>query len=60
MKLLTKPEVAEMLRTTPNTVNFWLYKGTGPKSIKVGRRRLWNEEDVLAWLDEQSMAGASK
>ncbi|WP_062518536.1 helix-turn-helix transcriptional regulator [Demequina gelatinilytica] len=50
-KLLTITEVAEMLRTSPNTINYWIYKGTGPKSIKVGRRRLWSEADVLAWLE---------
>ncbi|WP_084830095.1 helix-turn-helix transcriptional regulator [Demequina rhizosphaerae] len=54
MKLLTLNEVSEMLRVSPNTVSYWVYRGVGPKSVKVGRRRLWNEVEVLAWLEAQS------
>jgi len=57
MKLLTITEVSEMLRTSPNTINYWIYQGTGPKSRKVGRRRLWDEADVLSWVDAQATVG---
>lgn len=57
MKLLTTDEVAEMLRTSPNTINYWTYQGTGPKSRKVGRRRLWDEADVLSWVEAQATVG---
>ena len=56
MKLLTITEVADLLRTSPNTINYWVYMGKGPRSMKIGRRRLWPEAEVLAWLDTQSVS----
>lgn len=43
---LTTEEVAELLRTAPETVRWWRQRGKGPKSFKVGRRRLYAREDV--------------
>lgn len=34
---------------TPSTVHTWLYKGTAPQSIKLGKRRLFKLADVVAW-----------
>jgi predicted DNA-binding transcriptional regulator AlpA len=50
--LLTLPEVASRLRTPEATLRFWRHKGTGPKSFKVGRRVVYRETDVNAWLAE--------
>jgi excisionase family DNA binding protein len=50
--LITR-EVAEWLRTSPETVRFWAWQGTGPKSFKAGRRRLYRRSDVQAWIDER-------
>lgn len=58
MKLLTVAEVAELCRTTENTVRYWEYQGTGPESIKVGRRRLFPEDSVDAWLNKDRNAEA--
>jgi len=54
MKLLTITEVSEMLRTSPNTINYWIYKGTGPRSVKIGRRRLFPEDAVLEFIEKAS------
>lgn len=43
---LTTEEVADMLRTTPDTVRFWHKAGKGPASFKLGRRRLYTRADV--------------
>jgi DNA-binding transcriptional MerR regulator len=51
--LLTMDEVAERLRSPISTLRFWRHSGTGPASFKVGRRVVYREADVLAWLDEQ-------
>lgn len=59
-RLLTTEEFAEQARTTPATVRYWVHTGTAPASAKIGRRRLFREEDVLAWVDakfEQDAAG---
>lgn len=50
-KNLTTAEVAEIFRTSPETVRFWRHTGKGPRSFKVGRRVLYRESDVQAWAD---------
>jgi len=52
----TTDEVAERCRTVPATVRYWYMNGTGPPSIKVGRRRLYPESGLLAWLDAKAEA----
>ena len=49
---LTTEEVAELLRTTPETVRYWKHVKKGPKSFKVGRRVLYAREDVEAFVAE--------
>jgi hypothetical protein len=49
---LTTVEVAERFRTVPGTVRYWRHVGKGPRSFKVGRRVLYRQADVEAWVDE--------
>ena len=56
-KLLRLPEVAELTGPPVNTLRFWRHKGTGPRSIKLGRRVVYRECDVVAWIEEQFDAG---
>lgn len=56
---LTTSEVGELLRTPEETVRYWAWKGIGPKSIKVGRRRLYAKSDVQQWLEERAEAGGA-
>lgn len=51
-KYLTTTEVAEMLRTSPETVRYWRHVKQGPPSFKVGRRVLYAIEDVEAFIAE--------
>jgi DNA-binding transcriptional MerR regulator len=48
-RLLTTAEVAEHFRTTPSTVRYWHFAGTGPVSVKIGKRRLYRRSDVDAY-----------
>lgn len=57
-KYLTTEEVAEMLRTPSETVRYWHHIGKGPKSFKVGRRRLYALEDVEAFIAEARQGAA--
>lgn len=52
LRFLTTAEVAELCRTSPESVRFWHHVGKGPKSFKVGRRRLYALEDVEAFIAE--------
>lgn len=56
-RFLTTQELAEMLRTGPETVRYWAWKGIGPKSVKVGRKRLYARADVEAWLAAKTLEG---
>lgn len=49
-------EVAERLRTPAETLRYWRSVGKGPRWFRVGRRVLYAEADVRAWLDEQREA----
>ena len=51
-KYLTTEEVAELLRTSPESVRWWRHTNKGPATVKVGRRVLYPEADLLAWIDE--------
>lgn len=47
---MTTYEVAELLRTSPETVRYWRHVGKGPRSFKAERRVLYDRDDVLAWI----------
>lgn len=47
---MTTGEVAELLRTSPETVRFWRHVGKGPRSFKVGRRVLYERRDVEEFI----------
>lgn len=49
-------QLAEYCGVSPATVHQWLYKGSGPRSLKVGRYRRFRQEDIEAWLRQQSDA----
>lgn len=55
---MTMSEVAEMLRTSPETVRYWRHIGKGPRSFKVGRRVLFDQQDVVAWVEGQRAASS--
>lgn len=55
-KNLITEEVADICRTTAETVRYWRHVGKGPKSFKLGRRVLYAEADVLAWIEAEKEA----
>ncbi|WP_104183588.1 helix-turn-helix domain-containing protein [Mycobacterium avium] len=50
--LLTPPELAQVLRTTTNSLAQERYLGRGVPFIKNGRRILYARSDVLAYLEQ--------
>ena len=56
-RYLTTAEVAEICRTSPETVRFWRYLGNkGPQSFKIGRKVLYDAAAVEEWLHAQQKA----
>ncbi len=53
IKLLTLDEAAERVRTSPNTMRYWRHKGDGPPSALIGRRVMYREDLLEAWVAEQ-------
>ncbi len=52
-KLLRVPDVSALTGIPEATLRFWRHEGTGPQSAKLGRRVVYRESDVLAWIDAQ-------
>ena len=57
MELLRVPEVSELTGIAEATLRFWRHTGTGPPSAKLGRRVVYREAEVLAWIDAQFVKG---
>lgn len=57
-RLLTLPEVAEMLRKTDASLRWMIQNGTAPPSAKIGGRRMFREIEVVEWINKQFEAGA--
>lgn len=53
---LTTEEVAALCRTVPSTVRWWRHCSQGPTSFRVGKRVLYDREDVERWLQAQKDA----
>ena len=50
LDLLTPPQLARELKTTPQTIGVWHRKGIIPSAIACGRVIRFNRADVLAAL----------
>jgi excisionase family DNA binding protein len=55
---MTIEEVAQSLRVTVPTVRWLRQEGRFAPAIKVGRRVLWDEETLTAWLEANREAPA--
>lgn len=53
---MTTAEVAEFLRTSPESVRWWRHVGKGPASFKAGRRVLYERADVEQWIRDRRNA----
>ena len=51
--LMSMDEVASALRTTRKAVYAMLARGQLPSPIRIGRRLLIREQDLLRWLEER-------
>ncbi|MBF6061399.1 helix-turn-helix domain-containing protein [Nocardia terpenica] len=57
-RYLQATDCEEMTGIPAATWRYWAHKHTGPDSFKIGRRRLYRESVVRAWLAEQENLSA--
>ncbi|OBB73219.1 hypothetical protein A5759_16265 [Mycobacterium sp. 852014-52144_SCH5372336] len=50
---LDSVDLERLTGTAASTWRYWAHIGTGPRSFKLGRRRVWRRSEVLRWLEEQ-------
>lgn len=48
--LWTNRELAEYVRVSVNTVDYWRFMGTGPRFVRVGRHVRYQQSDIDRWL----------
>ncbi|MFJ9523100.1 helix-turn-helix transcriptional regulator [Kitasatospora sp. NPDC101801] len=58
-KLWTLQELAEFLGVPKQSIYQMNWKGTGPRSFKVGRHRRYDPRDVQQWLETRSSDAGS-
>jgi DNA-binding transcriptional MerR regulator len=44
---------AERLQTPVGTLRYWRHKGIGPRSARIGRRVVYRESDLEAFIEQQ-------
>lgn len=52
-RLMTLPQVAELLQRPPATLRYMRHRGEGPPSAVIAGRIMYREDDVHAWVEEQ-------
>ena len=56
--LLTPTEVAEQLRVSTRTLEFWRHQGRGPAFVRLGKRVRYRPDDLEQFIAEQRTAPA--
>jgi len=60
MELITTSELAELLRTTPNSIRVMRSRGKSPPYLKISKECLYDREDVIKWLSEKKIRKGKK
>jgi excisionase family DNA binding protein len=50
-KLITTKELAAKLRTPEATIRYWRHTNQGPPGVRIGRRVVYDEAEVDAWIE---------
>lgn len=57
--LLSTAEVSMRTGITQETLRYWRHRGIGPKSFKLGPKKVvYAEEDLNAWIADQRAAAS--
>ncbi len=53
---LSSTGLQQMTGIPASTWRYWAINDMGPRSFKIGRRRVWRRADVLMWIAQQDAA----
>ena len=59
-KLITTAEFGEQVRRPEATIRYWRHVGFGPKGARVGRRVLYDQAEVDAWIESHFEAAGDQ
>jgi predicted DNA-binding transcriptional regulator AlpA len=59
-RLLSREEVAALLKVPSKTMASWAYLGRGPSYFRAGRKCMYRESEVIEWLEEQRVTPESR
>ena len=59
MNHLTTAQAADALGISRHTLEAWRIKGIGPMFRKIGRRVLYERDDLIGWASNQSRTSTS-
>jgi excisionase family DNA binding protein len=59
-RLHTQAEAAELLRLSERTLERLRVTGEGPRFVKAGRRVLYRDADLDAWVDARTKSSTSE
>lgn len=60
MRLLNTTQAAAFLQKKKNTLEVWRVSGRGPRFAKAGRSVLYDEADLVAWIEAQKRNSTSQ
>ena len=58
--LLLTTEASELLRMPEATLRYWRHMGEGPPSFKIGRRVVYDADELQAWVEAQRQVEADR
>ncbi len=50
LTVLTEAQTAKLLKLSPRTLQTWRVRGGGPAFLKIGKRIMYDRDDLLAWM----------
>lgn len=59
MKLITKDEVAALLRVSVRTITSYMRQGLLPRPMRLGRKLLWDENSLVQFIQTPIPAPAT-
>lgn len=59
-RLLNEKEAADLTGLAIRTLQAWRVRGEGPRFVKVGRAVRYRRRDVVAWIEQNTLASTSQ